>query len=173
MRVRLLVLDVDGVLTDGTFVLHGEAGEWKAFHSADGLGLRLLMDAGIKVAFLTGRESDVVERRRRELGVDEVVSGRTDKQAALEELCGRLGIEMADTAYMGDDLVDVPAMRAAGYAAAPADARPEALEVSDYIAPCRGGRGAVRDLCEHILREAGLWEQVRSRFLACDRCSSS
>ena len=166
MTIRLLVLDVDGVLTDGTFVLHGESGESKAFHSADGLGLRLLMDAGIKVAFLTGRESDAVERRGRELGVDAVVSGRRDKREALDELCRRLGVEVAETAYMGDDLVDLPAMRAAGYAAAPADARPEALEASDYIAPCRGGRGAVRDLCEHILREAGLWEQVRARFLA-------
>jgi len=164
VNVRLLVLDVDGVLTDGTFVFHGDHGETKAFHASDGLGLRLLMDAGVKVAFLTGRDSPSVSRRGKELGVHAVLQGRSDKLAGLAELCKRFGVELEDSAYMGDDLVDVAAMHAAGLGAAPADARCEAREVADWIAPSAGGRGAVRDLCEHLLRDMGAWDAVRQRF---------
>ena len=164
MNVGLLVLDVDGVLTDGTFVLHGDAGEWKAFHASDGLGLRLLMDAGVKVAFLTGRDSPTVTRRGTELRVHAIVQGRRDKAEGLQELCAQFGVEAAHAAYMGDDLVDIPAMRAAGRGAAPADARPEAREAADWVAPSAGGHGAVRDLCEHILRGMGRWDAVRQRY---------
>jgi len=164
VRIRLLVLDVDGVLTDGTFVLHGETGEWKAFHSADGLGIRHLLDCGVQVAFLTGRRSEVVARRGRELGIAEVVQGRRDKVAALEELGARLGIALAETAYVGDDLVDLPAMRACAFSAAPADARPEVREAADWVAPSGGGHGAVRDVSDHLLREMGRWDEVRLRY---------
>lgn len=164
MAVRLLILDVDGVLTDGTFVLLG-GDELKAFHAGDGLGLRLLMDAGVKVAFLTGRNSAAVQRRGDELGVHGVIQGRRDKVAALDELRQELGLERDEVAFMGDDLVDVPAMKVSGFAAAPADARAEAIEAADWVAPSGGGRGAVRDLSEHLLRELGLWDQVRARYL--------
>lgn len=168
MAIRLLVLDVDGVLTDGTFVLSGEGeqGELKAFHSRDGLGLRFLMDAGIQVAFLTGRSSAVVARRGRELGVPHVIQGRSDKVTAMDELREELGLRRDEIAYMGDDLVDVPAMRAAGLGAAPADAQPDTRAAATWVAQSNGGRGAVRELCEHILAEQGLWEKVRARF--CD-----
>jgi 3-deoxy-D-manno-octulosonate 8-phosphate phosphatase (KDO 8-P phosphatase) len=166
VRIRLLVLDVDGVLTDGTFWLLGATEETKAFHSADGLGLRLLMDAGVKVAFLTGRESKAVERRAAELGIDALIQGRKDKREALTELCGKLGVDPGAVAYMGDDLVDLPAMRACGFAAAPADARPEVLDAAAWTAPSAGGRGAVRDLSEHLLKETGDWDRVRKRFFA-------
>jgi 3-deoxy-D-manno-octulosonate 8-phosphate phosphatase (KDO 8-P phosphatase) len=164
VNVRLLVLDVDGVLTDGTFWFHGDGEETKAFHSADGLGLRLLMSAGVKVAFLTGRASRAVDRRASELEIDEVLSGRRDKREALEELCGRMGVGLEEVAFMGDDLVDLPAMRASGFAAAPADARPEIRDAAQWVAPSPGGRGAVRDLCEHILKEMGRWDEVCARF---------
>ena len=168
MAIRLLVLDVDGVLTDGTFVLSGEGeqGELKAFHARDGLGLRFLMDAGIQVAFLTGRSSVVVARRARELGIAHVIQGRSDKVKAMDELREELGLERDEIAFMGDDLVDVPAMRAAGLGAAPADAQPDTRAAATWVAQSNGGRGAVRELCEHILAEQGLWETVRARF--CD-----
>ncbi len=164
MAIRLVILDVDGVLTDGRFWLHGEEGELKAFHTWDGLGLRMLMDSGVQVAFLTGRDSQGVLRRGQELGVHRVVQGRLDKLAALLELTENLDVEVAETAYMGDDLVDIPAMKAAGLGAAPADARPEARDAADWVSPSPGGYGAVRDLCEHLLRDRGLWDAVCARF---------
>lgn len=166
MKIRLLVLDVDGVLTDGTFWLREEGDEWKAFHATDGLGLRLLMDAGIEVALLSGRRSAIVERRARELKIRHVVQGSGDKVQAIYRLLTKLGVEAVETAYMGDDLVDIPAMRLVGFAAAPADARPEALAAAAWVAASGGGRGAVRDLCEHLLREMGRWDEIAGRFLA-------
>jgi len=166
VRIRLLVLDVDGVLTDGTFWLREDGDEWKAFHATDGLGLRLLMDTGVSVALLSGRRSAIVERRARELGIERVVQGSGDKVAAIYKLGTQMGIEPVAMAYMGDDLVDIPAMRLVGFAAAPADARPEALAAAAWVAPRGGGRGAVRDLCEHLLRDMGRWDEVAARFQA-------
>ena len=163
MNVRLLILDVDGVLTDGRFLYVGDR-EVKAFHTADGLGLRLLMDSGTKVAFLTGRDSPAVDRRGEELRVDRIVQGRRDKLTGTRELADELGIAMKEIAYMGDDLVDVPAMLAVGVAGAPADARAEAREAASFVAPSRGGHGAVRDFCEHLLRSMGRWESVLKAF---------
>ncbi len=163
--LRLLALDVDGVLTDGTFLLHGERGEWKAFHAADGFGLRCLIDHGVKVVFVTGRSSPIVERRGEELGVHAILQGRRDKLEALEELQRELGITPEQCAYMGDDLVDLPAMLACGHSGAPADARPDVREAAQWVAPSNGGHGAVRDYCEHLLQQLGVWEGIRQRFL--------
>lgn len=141
-------------------MLHGESGEWKAFNAADGLGLRMLQDAGVKVALLSGRASEIVERRGRELRLALVVQGRSDKRAAFPEVCAQLGVTTDCAAYMGDDLVDLPALRAAGFSAAPADARREVREAVDYVSAAGGGRGAVRDLCEELLRRMGRWEEI-------------
>jgi len=164
LRIRLLVLDVDGVLTDGTFLLPHDGEEWKAFHASDGLGLKLLRSAGVKVVLLSGRRSGAVERRARELALDGLVQGRDDKAAALYELGTQHGVPPAEIAYMGDDLVDLPAMRAAGFSAAPASARPEVREAAAWVAPSAGGRGAVRDLCEHLLRLMGRWDDALESF---------
>jgi 3-deoxy-D-manno-octulosonate 8-phosphate phosphatase (KDO 8-P phosphatase) len=153
-------------LTDNTFVLHGEAGEWKAFNAADGLGLRMLQDAGVKVALLSGRESEAVERRGRELRLALVVQGRSDKRAAFPDVCAQLGVAAECAAYMGDDLVDLPALRAAGFSAAPADARREVREAVDYVSAAGGGRGAVRDVCEELLRRMGRWEEILRSYHA-------
>lgn len=164
MNIRLLILDVDGVLTDGRFLLHGDDGEAKAFHSVDGLGLRLLMSSGVQIAFLTGRDTPVVQRRGKELGVQTILQGRHDKLAAAQELVANLGLPPEQAAYMGDDLMDLPAMKFVGFSAAPADARPEVRDLADYVAPSGGGQGAVRDLCEHILRGMGLWDGLVARY---------
>jgi 3-deoxy-D-manno-octulosonate 8-phosphate phosphatase (KDO 8-P phosphatase) len=165
VTIQLLVLDVDGVLTDNTFLLHGEAGEWKAFCAADGFGLRKLQDAGVKVAFLSGRDSPVVDRRGRELGVALVVQGKPDKRAMFPKICARLGVAPEAAAYMGDDLVDLPALRMAGFSAAPSDARPEVRDAVDFVAPSPGGRGAVREVCEELLRRMGLWDGIVQGYL--------
>jgi 3-deoxy-D-manno-octulosonate 8-phosphate phosphatase (KDO 8-P phosphatase) len=130
------------------------------FYAPDGFGLKLLMRAGVQVAFLTGRNSPVVERRGRELGVGLVLQGRSDKGAALPEVCAHFGIDSAQAGYMGDDLVDLPAMKLAGFSAAPADARAEVRERAEFVSASRGGRGAVREVCEELLRRMGRWEEV-------------
>ena len=160
MNIELLVLDVDGVLTDNTFLLHGDDGEWKAFFAPDGFGLKLLMRAGVQTAFLTGRDSPVVERRGKELGIGRVWQGRSDKGAAFPEVCAHFGIEPERAGYIGDDFVDLGAMRLAGFSAAPADARPEVRERVDFVAASPGGRGAVRDICEELLRRMGRWDEI-------------
>ncbi len=162
--IRLLILDVDGVLTDGTFVLTPDGGELKSFHACDGLGLRMLQDAGVKVALLTGRRSQAVERRAEELGLARVVQGQGDKRAGLALLLDEFGLAAGQAAYMGDDLVDLPALRCVGLAAAPADAHTEVRAVADFVADRPGGRGAVRDLCEHLLRRMGRWDEALAKF---------
>ena len=119
---------------------------------------------GVKVVFVTGRSSPVVDRRGRELGVYAILQGRRDKREALEELQRDLGIDPRQCAYMGDDLVDLPAMLACGSSGAPADARPEVRAAATWVAPSNGGHGAVRDYCEHLLHGMGVWEEIRERF---------
>jgi len=165
MNIKLLVLDVDGVLTDNTFLLHGQSSEWKAFCAADGFGLRKLQDEGVAVAFLSGRSSPVVERRGIELGVALVVQGQSDKRTQFPAVCEQLGASPKTAAYMGDDLVDLPALRMAGFSAAPADARPEVVRAVDFVSSAPGGHGAVRDVCEELLRRMGRWDDIVQGYL--------
>ncbi|HIE51856.1 MAG TPA: hypothetical protein EYP85_08865 [Armatimonadetes bacterium] len=160
-RVRLLALDVDGVLTDGRVWLDEEGMEFKSFDTRDGLGLRLARSVGIEVAFLTARASGVVEARAEELGITELYQGLTgDKAECLRELAARQGLELAEVAYMGDDLLDLTALRTAGVALAVADAVEEVKAVADYVTRRPGGRGAVREAVEVILRAQGLYKQA-------------
>ncbi|MGQ0613598.1 MAG: KdsC family phosphatase [Planctomycetaceae bacterium] len=163
--IRLAVFDVDGVLTDGTFVPGGEETELRAFHVHDGLGLQLLREASIAVWFLTARTSHIVARRAKDLGIDGLVQGRADKLEALVEIASAAGANRIETAYMGDDLIDIPAMRWAGCSAAPADARPEAREAATWVAGSNGGRGAAREFCEYLLKARGSWDLVMARLL--------
>ena len=151
-RLRLVVLDVDGTLTDGR-LYYGKDGElMKAFDVRDGHALRLLVTFGsVRVAVLTGRGKDLVEQRCRELSIDPVVGSSRQKGPALEKMCAELGVRLADTAYMGDDVNDLPALRIAGLSCAPADAAPEVLREATWISKQPAGRGAVRDLCALIL----------------------
>ena len=163
--IRLLVLDVDGTLTDGSICM-GPAGEvCKLFSVKDGLGIQMLAAAGVQVAVITGRTSEIVARRMAELPVARVVQGCGDKPAALRALCAEMGVSLAETAFFGDDLNDLAAMDLCGLAACPADAARDVLERAGYVAPAPGGKGAVRAFAEDYLHQKGLWaETARKRF---------
>ena len=150
-RVRLLVLDVDGVLTDGR-LYYGARGEaLKVFHVRDGLGLKLLAAAGVTVAIISGRRSSMTGRRCRELGVRHLLQGVEDKLAAFHRLCERLGVSPSVCACVGDDLPDVPLMREVGLSFAVADAHPQACSAAHVITRLPGGKGAVREICDYLL----------------------
>lgn len=159
-RVRLVVLDVDGVLTDGS-IWTGENGELvKRFYTRDGLGIKMLQAAGIAVAILTGRLSAQTAARAKELGILSVKQGRGFKTDAFRELLQEHGVSEEETAYMGDDVPDIPVLRLAGLAAVPADAADEVRPLAHWVAPQRGGCGAVRSLAELILRAQSRWDQL-------------
>jgi len=155
-RVRLLVLDVDGVLTDGR-LYYGPQGEaMKVFDVRDGHGIKMLMKNGVEVALLSARRSDIVSARARELGIVRVLQGRSDKASALTALLADAEVTSDECGYIGDDLPDLPAMRTAGFAATVSDACDAAKSAAHWMAPKDGGRGAVRALAEFILRAKGI-----------------
>jgi len=164
-RVTLLLLDVDGVLTDGGIVYDAEGREIKAFHVRDGHGIKMIQGAGVEVGIITGRRSAIVEIRARELGIGLVRQRALDKVAAWREILGEKHLAPEQTAYVGDDIVDVPLMRAVGFAAAVADAEPHVAAVADYVASRPGGRGAVREIIEFLLHARGAWETAAAQYL--------
>ena len=149
--LRLLALDVDGVLTDGTVQISSDGTETKSFSILDGMGLVRLAKAGVAVAWISGRPSGATTARATELKIPHLIQGRTDKLAALQELATALGLSANQCAYMGDDDIDAPAIAWAGVGIAPADSMPSALGVADYVPTRPAGRGAVREICELIL----------------------
>lgn len=155
--IKLVALDVDGVLTDGSIHLDADGRELKRFHVADGLGIKHLRDQGLEVAIISGRASPAVAARARELGIAHVHQGVPDKLAVLGQLLEQLGLTPGQVAYMGDDLPDLTVLRQVGFAVAPADARPEALAAARWVTRAPGGQGAVRELAEHLLRAQGKW----------------
>jgi 3-deoxy-D-manno-octulosonate 8-phosphate phosphatase (KDO 8-P phosphatase) len=162
--VRLLALDVDGVLTDGLIYYGNSGDELKAFNIKDGLGIKLLQKAGIRVAIITGRQSEIVTRRANELGIEDVVQGREDKRQALLELCQRHSIDIEECAYMGDDLPDLGAIIAAGLGMTVADASSAVREAADWCSRFNGGCGAVREACEFILLAKDEWSALAADF---------
>lgn len=163
-RVELLLLDVDGVLTDGRVVLDDRGVETKAFDVTDGHGLKLLQRAGVAVGFVTGRRSRVVEHRARELGVTEVHQRVRNKLEVVREILFRRGLRPEQVAYMGDDLVDLPVMTQVGLGITVADAPEYVRERAHWVTERPGGRGAVREACEAILRARGVWEHVTRKY---------
>jgi 3-deoxy-D-manno-octulosonate 8-phosphate phosphatase (KDO 8-P phosphatase) len=162
--VRLLALDVDGVLTDG-LIYYGNSGEeLKTFNIKDGLGIKLLQKAGVRVAIITGRQSQIVTRRARELGIEDVIQGRDDKRQALLELCQHHGIGIEECAYMGDDLPDLGAITVAGLGMTVADASDAVRDAAQWRSRFNGGCGAVREACEFILSARGEWSALASEF---------
>jgi 3-deoxy-D-manno-octulosonate 8-phosphate phosphatase (KDO 8-P phosphatase) len=164
--VRLLVLDVDGVLTDGSLLLGPDGVEHKRFHVRDGLGVKLLREAGVEVAAISGRRAPVVEERMASLGVRHVFQGSEDKLPVFRSLLDRLGLEPGSAAAIGDDLPDLPVLLNAGLAVAVADAHPRLIEHAHWVTPSAGGRGAVRELCELILAAHGALEAAEGPYLA-------
>jgi 3-deoxy-D-manno-octulosonate 8-phosphate phosphatase (KDO 8-P phosphatase) len=161
-RVRLVVLDVDGVMTDGRLYFGPDGEALKVFDVRDGHGVRLLREAGLSVALLSSRSSPMVARRAGELDIAPVLQGERDKLAGLNRLLVEMGVPAAECAYMGDDWPDLPVMAQVGFAAAVADAAPEVRRAAHWIAPAEGGRGAVRALAEYVLR----CRQTRRKGLA-------
>ena len=163
-RIRMIVLDADGVLTDGAIVVFADGGEARSFHSRDGLGVKLGQKAGLTFALVSGRSSRTVEARARELGFAAVEQGISDKAACLARIAERVGVPLEEVCYMGDDLVDLPALRLAGLSAAPADADPNVLEAVDWITGPAGGRGAVREVIDIVLKARDAWPQVTAAY---------
>ncbi len=149
--LRLVAFDVDGVFTDGRFYLSDDGVESKAFHTQDGYGIRRMIDAGVSVAVISGRNSGAVEKRMAELGVSHLIQGCRDKVAALTDLCNELGIDMGDCAYVGDDDPDLPLLDAVGCSIAVANAVASVRDRCDYTTDRAGGAGAVREVCDLVL----------------------
>lgn len=164
-EIKLLVVDVDGVLTDGRLWYGNSGEELKAFNIQDGLGIKLLLRAGIDVGIITGRRSALVARRAKELGIRHVVQGREDKLIALETMRAELGIELQQIAYVGDDLPDLSAIRAAGLGIAVANAMPSVAEHADYKTLRSGGDGAVREVCDLILHAQQKLDGIIEHYL--------
>ncbi len=155
--IKLVVLDVDGVLTDGSIIIDDNGVESKHFHVRDGAAIALWIKLGRRVAILSGRSARCVDRRAAELGIEPVVQGSSAKGAALQTMIADLGVTLDQTAFMGDDLADLPALELAGFSACPSDAVPEVRAVVDHVAVASGGRGAVREVIEILLKAQGAW----------------
>ena len=159
-RVRLMGFDIDGVMTDGRLYF-GPAGDaLKAFFTRDGLGLKMLMRAGIQVAIITGRDSPMVSQRAANLGISLLLQGVADKRQAMADLLASAGLGFADAGYMGDDVVDLAVMKSCGFSATVPDGHPLVRAVADVVAQAPAGAGAVRDICELILRAQDKWQQA-------------
>jgi 3-deoxy-D-manno-octulosonate 8-phosphate phosphatase (KDO 8-P phosphatase) len=162
--VRLLILDVDGVLTDGRIIMDDNGREIKHFDVRDGHGLKLLMRYGIGVVLLTGRKSAVVEHRARDLGIEEVHQGIWNKVEVSEVILQNRDLRYDQAAFVGDDIVDIPLLRRVGFSVAVADAAEQVKRIVDFVTQKKGGRGAVREICEIILLAQDKWADVAARY---------
>ena len=164
--IKLIALDVDGTLTDGTLLYDSDGGQAKAFHVADGLGIVMAHSLGIRVAVISGRTSRAVETRLAELKVTDFIQNCGDKAAALTELRELYGLRFDETAFVGDDINDLPAFAVAGLKIAVADASETLKAEADWVTPRRGGHGAVRDAIEEILRRQGRLDEAVTAYLS-------
>lgn len=165
-RVRLMIFDVDGVLTDGRVIYLDNGTEIKEFDVKDGHGIKLLQRAGIEVALISGRACPAVEHRAEGLGIQRVYQGIKVKVEAYRQILAGTGFTELETGYMGDDLIDIPVMRLAGFAVAVRDAVSDVFPYAHYVTNAGGGRGAAREVCEMILKTQNLWDTVTSRYLS-------
>lgn len=163
-RIRLILLDVDGVLTDGTVLMHGDGTESKAFHIRDGAAIVWAMQAGIEIGVLSARASAATTQRTSQLGMKIVAQGVASKKIEFARILAETGLDEEAVAYMGDDLLDIAVLERAGLAAAPADAAPETRAAAHWVSPSAGGRGAVREFIELVLRSQGRWDAIVRDF---------
>jgi 3-deoxy-D-manno-octulosonate 8-phosphate phosphatase (KDO 8-P phosphatase) len=164
-QIKLVVFDVDGVLTDGGLFFGDDGQEYKAFYSRDGLGMKLLQQTGVEIGVITARNSLVVEHRMRNLGIENVYQGKMNKLDAFHHLLAKLNVSAKQTAYAGDDVVDLPVMKEAGLAIAVQDAHPFVKQHAHWITQHGGGRGAARDVCELIMQAQGTLDAQLNSFL--------
>ncbi|MCK4294918.1 MAG: HAD-IIIA family hydrolase [Planctomycetes bacterium] len=163
--IKLLAMDVDGVLTDGTIVVNADGTETKLFNVLDGHGIRLWQRTGLKVALLSGRASGPTKHRAEQLQIEYVFEDCHYKLPVFEEFLDRLGLSPENAAYIGDDLPDLPVIRYVGFGVAVANAVDEVKEYADYVTSRPGGSGAVREVIEHILKETGKWPELMERYV--------
>ncbi len=163
-KIKLIVFDVDGVLTDGKLYLGENGNEYKAFNTRDGLGLVMLKNAGYHVAVITGRSSKIVSERMEALGINYLYQGQENKKEALMDILGKLGLSPEESAYLGDDLIDLPAMNRVGLSIAVNDAHPFVIKSAHAVTENRGGKGAAREVCEFILKAQGKLDDILQNF---------
>ena len=164
-RIKMIIFDVDGVLTDGTLYLADDGQEYKSFNSLDGHGMKMLKNSGVALAIITGRTSKVVLHRAQNLGVDHLYQGCHDKLETYQELLNKIQLEPAETAFMGDDVIDLPVMRRCGLALCVPAAPALVKQHAHYVTENGGGRGAVREVCEIIMRAQGTYDDQMAPFL--------
>ncbi len=162
--VKMVIFDVDGVLTDGRLFVDNRGDEYKAFYSKDGLGMKMLQGTGVHIGIITARTSEVVQHRMASLGIVHVYQGQLEKLAAYEKILAELQLTPEQTAYVGDDLVDLPVMQKVGLAIAVADAEPWVMQYAHWITSRAGGLGAARDVCELLMHAQGTWAVAARRF---------
>jgi 3-deoxy-D-manno-octulosonate 8-phosphate phosphatase (KDO 8-P phosphatase) len=163
--IEMLVMDVDGVLTNGTLVINADGSESKFFNSMDGHGIRMWQRAGLKVALISGRASEPTQRRAEQLQIEYVFQDCHNKLPVFEKLLEQLGLSPDKVAYIGDDLTDLPTIRYAGFGVAVANAVDEVKQYADYVTTHPGGSGAVREVIEYILKNSGRWQKLMARYL--------
>ena len=163
-KIKLLILDVDGVLTDGRIIFDSNGVESKFFNVKDGHGIKMVQRSGIEVGIISGRESQVVYNRAVELGIGQVYQKSLDKLVPYRQMLEATGLTDEQVAFMGDDVIDIPLLKRVGFAAAPADAVDEVFPFAHFVAKNRGGWGAVREVCDLILKAQGSWDTVTSRY---------
>jgi len=159
-NVELLLLDVDGVLTDGSIIYDDNSVEIKSFNVKDGLGIRLLIEHGINVGIVTGRRSKALSRRCEDLGIELLFDGIRDKGGLLGSITEKTGVDAKNMAFVGDDLPDIPLMKQVGFSIAVSDAHETLVNIADMVTIAKGGDGAAREICEAILRAKGLWVSI-------------
>ena len=165
-KLALMGFDVDGVLTDGKLYFTSQGDEMKAFSSLDGHGLKMLQRAGVEVVIISGRRSKALELRAQNLEISELHMGVADKRGLMAQLLARRGLDFTRAGYMGDDVMDLPVLRACGFSATVADGHAEVVTRVDYVAQKVGGGGAAREVCDLILRARGQWDALMAEYLA-------
>lgn len=164
-EIKILLFDCDGVLTDGRIIYGNEGQELKHFHGHDGMGFNLLKYTDLTVGFITGRSSEALERRCRDLKITHLYQNIGNKLECLNTLLAELGLRYRNVVYMGDDWNDVPVMRKVAFSASPADAQPDVARIADWVSSFRGGHGAVRDLINYVLAHKGIYEKTVLQYM--------
>ncbi len=164
-KIKVLIFDVDGVLTDGSLIVDDDGKEYKAFYSKDGLGIKMLKKTGVDIAVITARTSNVVIHRMKNLGIKHIYQGQLDKLPAFENILKELNLSAEQAAYVGDDVIDLPVLLHAGLAVTVDDAHPLVKQHAHWQTPRRGGRGAARDICELIMQAQGTLESQLQNYL--------